>query len=182
MGDLEAVLYRTPREAPFRQRTMRVGDVFDNPEDMSYHIIERIRGQSVTTKGGATFTKRRVHTWLKEQPYQWSKQPVSALSVAVDCRVRLGDTYHPQFQKRIPPFYDLTARYDARPMTEEEKQKAVLKRRKKIATLRDKKVRTTYNCTIALPSPSLVSSSATSYFLLFAETSVCRSRSRAVAE
>ena len=116
VGDLPAVLYRRPREEILRQVTLIVNGDFDKPDDMSYHVIERITVQSVITKGGRTFTKRQVRSWMKEQPYRWSKENVDG-AVAIDCRVRIGDMYQPQFRRRIPPFYDLVCTsYDSYPM------------------------------------------------------------------
>ena len=71
--------------------------------------------------------KSQVLNWIREQPYEWSRTFVPGSSV-FDCRVRVGDTYHPQFQKRIPPFYDLAALPHDRPMTAEEQEKSIQKR------------------------------------------------------
>lgn len=78
--------------------------------------------------------------WINEQPYEWHKTPAVG-SVPVDCRVREGDIYQPQFVKRVPPFYSLDANYNAVPMTEKQMQSAMRKRESKLQKFRDKKRR-----------------------------------------
>ena len=92
----------------------------------------------MTTKSGKRYRKNDVLRWLNEQPYTWHKQ-ASAGTTPFDCRVNEGQVYHPQFLKRVPPFYSLGESHHATPMTESQKQAAHRKRERKIKKLRDKK-------------------------------------------
>ncbi len=60
-----------------------------------------------------------VQKWVNDQPYRWHKQNVPG-SIAFDCRVRVGDIYHPQFERRIPPFFALEACHKPTTMSEKE--------------------------------------------------------------
>ena len=59
--------------------------------------------------------------WVNEQPYRWHKRDVPG-SIAFDCRVRVGDIYHPQFEQRVPPFFALEACHKPTTMSEKERK------------------------------------------------------------
>ena len=63
-----------------------------------------------------------VQNWVNEQPYRWYKHDISG-SFVFDCRVRVGDIYHPQFERRVPPFFALEASHKAVVMSANERQK-----------------------------------------------------------